>query len=284
MKTSIAYVPPEFRPKEHHFYPIDNLTPFEEYFYNNYKTEEDFTERFYLPVFWTAYQKNNSYGQDKNALARLQQFIDALDKTRQYFSLVQYDDNILVDLSGIDIKVFSMSKPADYSLPLISMPHAYTFPDEERNIYVSFVGRITHPIREQMMMGCSKVRNDFKNYYISVYPHPLREYCRILAKSIFSLAPRGYGPNSFRVQESMQYGSIPVIITDEWYPPHKLNFNDFGVMINPEDWMNIPEILSGISEERIKEKQSKLPEVFEKYFTFEANKKLIIKALNDGLV
>ena len=33
--------------------------------------------------------------------------------------------------------------------------------------------------------------------------------------SLFSLCPRGYGPTSFRLYESIQLGSIPVYIAED---------------------------------------------------------------------
>jgi len=34
--------------------------------------------------------------------------------------------------------------------------------------------------------------------------------------SKFALCPRGYGKTSFRIQEALQYGAIPVYISDEY--------------------------------------------------------------------
>lgn len=279
-----AYVPGEFRQKEHSSYPSDNHEPFEEYFYNKFNTEEDLTERSYLPIFWTSYHRNNNYGKDEQAKQRLQNFIDLMPKDRKYYTIVQYDDGCIVDLSGIDIKVFSMAGlPRDYPLPLISMPHQPNFPDEERNLFASFVGRLTHQMRHQLIGAASKVRNDQKEWYVTTYNHSMLDYCRVLAKSVFSFCPRGYSYNSFRIQESLQYGAIPVIISDSFWMPHGLPWPDFAVMIHPKDILRIDTVLNSISEEEIKAKQGKIPYIYHNYFTFEANRKLIIKALNDGL-
>lgn len=44
-------------------------------------------------------------------------------------------------------------------------------------------------------------------------------YCDVLAKSLFSLCPSGSGPNSIRLWESLSYGSIPIILSDQLVLP-----------------------------------------------------------------
>lgn len=285
MKSNPSYVPAEFQQKEHGPYPSDNLIPFEEYFYSNFNNVNDLTDRSYLPIFWTSYHRNHQYGSDVRAKMRLQNFIDMMDKSKRYYTICQYDDGCMIDLSGIDIKVFSMAgEPRDFNMPLISMAHEFSYPNERRDIFASFIGKITHPLRTRLLGACSKVRNDSKDYYVSTFSHPMNEYCRILSKSIFSFCPRGYSFNSFRIQESLQYGAIPVIVSDVFYPAHGLDFNDFAVMIKPGDVYKVDKILNSISPEEIEKKQSMISFIYHTYFTFAANKHLIIKALNDGLV
>lgn len=44
-------------------------------------------------------------------------------------------------------------------------------------------------------------------------------YCSVLSDSVFSLCPSGSGPNSIRLWESLSYGSIPVILSDNLVLP-----------------------------------------------------------------
>lgn len=284
MQARIAHIAPEFRPREHHIYPEKNDPSFEEWFYQNYSIQTDTVERYYLPVWWTAYLKNNNYAQDKESIIRLQNVINGLPKDRKYWSCCQYDDGPIVDLSGIDIKMFSMAgEPNHYTLPLICHPHSFRYPTEKRDIFCSFIGRMTHPLRIQLLGAVSKVRNDHKDYYISSYPHPTSEYCRILSKSVFSLCPRGYSANSFRIMESMQYGAIPVWISDKFLIPHKIDFEEFGVLIKPDEIYRIDKILNGFSDMEIYEKHEAVKHYYENYYTFKKNKALIIKNLKDEL-
>ena len=48
----------------------------------------------------------------------------------------------------------------------------------------------------------------------------------MLTQSIFSLCPRGFGPTSFRLYESIQLGAIPIYVSDKFHLPYK-NFIDW---------------------------------------------------------
>lgn len=96
---------------------------------------------------------------------------------------------------------------------------------------------------------------------------------------MFCLCPRGYGANSFRIGESIQYGAIPVYISDEFILPFNINFEDFGVLIKAEDAAKTHEILHSIPYETIYEKQKRLPEIYQRYYTYNGCMNEIIKCL-----
>lgn len=273
-QIGMVNVPSYFRPKAMFQYPPDNEIDFERWYFENFR-KENMGSRTYLPIMWTAYLVKNNYGKSVRALKKLQEFIDSLDKTKKYYTIVQYDDGPLVDLSGIDIKVYSMSgKPIDYPLPLISMPHHYEF-DIDRDIFASFVGRKTHPIRNKMM----EALNGKREYYISSNTHSLHDYCKILSRSVFGLCPRGYGINSFRVQECLQYGAIPVIISDEVFTPHNIKEHHYGILVHSNDIGSIDQLLKDMSDGTILSLQSQMKYVYETFFTYKQTKKLILSSL-----
>lgn len=261
-------VPDQFRPKHPFAYPGDNDTEFERWFMQNYRGVEN--GRTYLPVMWTAYYCLADRNRNKSGvIASLQKFLDHLDKSKKYFTIVQYDDGILNKLDHLDIKVFSMSgKPMDYALPLICKDHTQPLTKQitKKSIFASFIGRNTHTIRAELL----KLKQP--GWVISDRVRPMHEFCTILADSVFTLCPRGYGPTSFRTKEAMQYGSIPVYISDEFIEPHGIDFNIYGVKVTPDQVKDLPRILSEI---KVIEKQQAVKEVYEKWFTFEANKLVI---------
>ncbi|MCL4419180.1 glycosyltransferase family 47 protein [Patescibacteria group bacterium] len=266
----MIYVPDEFKPIINTVYPPNNVYEFERWFGDNYKEN---LEREYLGVYWCAYQVNNSYGQNKEAMYRLQQFIDNLPNDKKYFTISQYDDSVGVDFKGLDVLEFNMSKNSGVTMPLMCQPHTYFF-SEEKKYLANFIGSKTHPIRDN---AYSLINNN--DYYISFEHHNIEDYCRIISQSIFTLAFRGYGSNSFRVTESLQYGSIPVVITDDFINPFFLDFNDFGVLIKSNEAHKIEEILNNIPTSEIYKKLSNINSVYKKYYTYEGAYKEILRIL-----
>src|SRR5262245_28649341 len=123
-------VPDRFKPVISVVYPPNNHIEFERWIDSQYDGCN--TERIYLPVYWTGYYVNNDYGNDRNAIAHLQGFLDSLDESKKYWTVVQYDDSILNEVSHLDILRFEMSKNYGYPLPLIGQDHPYTFPNEPK--------------------------------------------------------------------------------------------------------------------------------------------------------
>lgn len=294
-------VPEEFRPHMHDNYPHDNDLPFEEWFYDYFKNNSVSSDisLTYLPIFWSSYYVNNKYGQDKEAITRLQSFIDTLDKSKKYFTIIQFDDGILNDLTGLDVKVFAMSTDKyDYVLPLICKPHQFSFGNIKKDLMYSFIGRLTHPIRQQMIDSLPRnpdanpISFSTENSYISTDKHELEDYCRTLARSRYVLCPRGYGATSFHIMEALQYGAIPVYISDEHVIPHSdIHFADYGVVVNSGesifDAINTFEEANGwaiINSDGsiVNNTQLVAQKYFDSNYTFEVNGKLIIeKTYND---
>jgi hypothetical protein len=265
-------VPEKFRPHINVAYPEGNDLIFEEWFYQNWNNPGISSE--YLPVFWTSLHVNNGYGRDRRLIKELQAFVNSLDKSKQYFTIIQYDSGPLVDLPP-NIKVFAMSGPRiDYPLPLICKPHSYPW-RAERTIYASFMGRLTHPIRHKMVRQLS----GNPGYFIDTKPKATSEFCKILAQSLFALCPRGFGETSFRICEALQYGAIPVYISDEFIIPHNHDFNDYGVLVDASNVSQIPEILSQIPESEVKRKQEAGRKIYNEKFSFQGCKDLILNNL-----
>jgi hypothetical protein len=263
-------VPHQFQQRHPFPYPSDNHSCFEEWFFDHYEPNNE--EREYLPVFWTGYYVRADFGTNKSLMGMLQWWLDGLDTSKKYYTIIQYDNGILHNIDHLDIKVFSMSGGrTNYPLPLIAMPHAFSFNFRRRPFFANFIGKITHPIREQILKAQTP------GNYILTHKHKLADYCRIIASSTFTLCPRGFGPTSFRIQEALQFGSIPVYISDEFVLPHNLPFEEFGVIIEAKDAGIINEILRSIPNDEIKRRQHAIHGIYSQYFTYDGNKKAIQK-------
>lgn len=262
MNNSVL-VPDHFRPKHPFIYPGDNDPDFERWYYENYTGIEG---RTYLPILWTAFYCKNGYGKQPGPLAGLQKFLDGIDRAKKYYTIVQYDDGILNDLKDLDIKVFSMSgKPMDYCLPLLCQDHKSIDPMPKRDIFCSFVGRNTHPIRTEIL----KIKEP--GWLITDKVMKMAEFCNTLARSVFTLCPRGYGKTSFRIKEAIEFGSIPVYLSDEHLEPHGIDFDEYGVKLLMAHIKDLPVILSSVD---VKAKQKRLSQVRET-FSFGQCKKIV---------
>lgn len=264
IKKKVATVNNSFKPEIIRNYPEDNKPIFEHWYSQNRTPVEGWE---YLDIHWTAlYVNRNQRGRIN--ISDIQQYLNRLDKSKRYYTVVQYDDGILNDVRHLNLRVYAMSgNRIDYPLPLICQPHKFEF-DFERNILANFVGAETHPIRKEILKLKGK-----PNLYISKNKHSLESFCHILSTSIFTLCPRGYGATSFRICEAMQYGSIPVYISDKFIFPHNIDFNSYGVVI--KDVKNIERVLNEMTQKEVEYKQEMIKHAYVNYFTFEANKKLI---------
>ena len=74
-----------------------------------------------------------------------------------------------------------------------------------------------------------------------------KKYNNILIQSRFSLCPSGSGPNSIRFWESLACGAIPVLLADTLELPQNINWDEIIVKVQENDYNNILDILSKIS-------------------------------------
>lgn len=236
---AIAEVPTYLTPMQFSRYPPDNAITFERWYYNSWHRQDE-RERVYLPIQWTALYCNNGYG-NAPILHTIQKYLDGLDRNKKYYTIVQYDDGILNNIEHLDIEVIAMAGPRiDFAIPMLCTPHKFNYPtNTKRDIFASFVGSYTHPIRATMVL---QLENK-EGYYISTKQHNLYDYCHILARSKYALCPRGYGQSSFRIQEAIDFGAIPVYISDEFVFPYNMPTFVFGITMDISEGGSIDEAL-----------------------------------------
>lgn len=261
------------QPREERFYPSDNSPCFEEWFLDNYDPSRNKGDRILLPILPT--ELNKRLRRDRYLKREVDHYFRALDKSKKYAIIVQHDDGIKFNTWGIDLKIFGMGCKGDVQLPLVCQPHKYEFKETGRPIFASFIGSITHPIREQMV----KELQGKDGYFISTEHTSLHSYCYIMSQSVFTLAPLGYGFSSFRLCESVQYKSIPVYIANNPLLPTHFDIEKFCVLLRQED--NIVDKLKAISIEEIQQKRRNLENAFESYFSYQAIENTIYKSLNN---
>ena len=280
-----------FMIKTNHEYPPNNKTIFEEYFYNWFLENKSLTNKTYLPIFWTNYYISKGYATQD--ISEINNFLDSIDKNKDYFTIVQWDDGIVNPFPYSNIYVFGQGGGGgksseelfngtigDYPIPLNcqSNPNIKT---QNKDIFASFIGVIygrNNWIREKLH---DNLKN--KNGYLFENSISYDAFSNVMSRSIFSLCPRGYGATSFRICEALQHESIPVYISDKpWIPFNDIiNFNDYGVLIDSKDIEKIDEILKNISEEEIYKKLNLGKQIYNDYYSFEGCSNKIINKLNN---
>lgn len=280
-----------FMVKTNHEYPPNNKTIFEEYFYNWFIGNKPLTNKIYLPIFWTNYYISKGYATQD--ISEINIFLDSIDKNKEYFTIIQWDDGIVNPFPYSNIYVFGQGGGGgksseelfngtigDYPIPLNcqSNPNIKT---QNKDIFASFIGVIygrNNWIREKLH---DNLKN--KNGYLFENSISYDAFSNVMSRSIFSLCPRGYGATSFRICEALQHESIPVYISDKpWIPFNDIiNFNDYGVLIDSKDIEKIDEILKNISEEEIYKKLNLGKQIYNDYYSFEGCSSKIINKLNN---
>lgn len=271
----------KFRPRNILIYPPKNTKIFEEFFYDEFLKLNPKTERIYLPIFWTNYYISKNYGQGD--LSELQSVLDGLNKNKKYFTIVQYDDNILNDLKDLDILIFCQGgfgnyKDRCYVIPLNCTGQVKT--NQDKNILISFVGRKTHPIRNLIF---ERFQNNSTFFLTDSLPYD--EFKQIMCQSVFSLCPRGYGLTSFRICEALQSESIPIYVYDEIFVPFedKFNFEEIGILVENKKIHQIPQIIESKKKEDLENMINKGKLIYEKFFSFEGCYREIIEILNNNI-
>ena len=253
-------------------YPKHNHTVFEEYFMLTYHDTN--TEYTYLPIMWTSFYISRGFG--KQDMSDLQDYLDSLDKSKKYFTIIQYDDGILQEIN-FDLRVFGAggggkvnvpSKNLGEPIPLICTPGPVD-KTKDRDILCSFVGAIKgrHPIREELYSMGEFHMEELQGY---------DRFVDVMERSVFSLCPRGYGATSFRICEALQHGSIPIYVYDDYWMPDWFSFYNIGLTIHKDNLCYIEDL---IAEADIEQYRNHGLEVYTNYFTFWGCAKQIISLL-----
>ncbi len=155
-------------------------------------------------------QQNNFTVCQHDSYKQLQNYYKHLNITK-VFACAAYDYDII---DGVEI---------------IPMPYINTFKfiSTRKDILVSFLGSVTHDIRDTIKRHILNKNIIFRDtyhitsdFFSSNIKTPYeQEYVQTLSQSRFSLCPRGSNPNSVRFWESLAAGAIPILISDNYKLP-----------------------------------------------------------------
>jgi hypothetical protein len=74
------------------------------------------------------------------------------------------------------------------------------------------------------------------------------EYASTVVRSKFVLCPRGHGPSSFRLYETLAAGRVPVVISDDWLPPPRIDWSACVVRITERGVPTVPHVLARLED------------------------------------
>ena len=247
--------------------PFKNGSYLEEYFYQKYSTDNPTTKRKYIPALWTNFQIETWFKNKKNEMQKeLDKWVSLNPSENGYFTVVQYDDGVLLKLPKNTIVYGACS--GDIQIPLIYEDNKFTLEHitpkkfNDKSILCSFVGCLTGNhikpnVREIMF---NKLKNN-KLYKLNcpggwtpkVTKNNQDNFIKTTINSKFALAPRGYGRNSFRFYEVLKLGTIPIYLWNdiEWLPyKDKIDYNKLCISLHISNIDKLDDILLNITEDQ----------------------------------
>jgi hypothetical protein len=263
----------------------------EERAYSYFTTMDIDSDYLYIPIQWTQYHCSNNWGNDTQKIAQIQEWANELPSKypgEKFFTVVQYDDGTLVSIDNCKIFAASNSPKSPKAetqeyipIPLLSDPHPGSSKETRMN-KVGFAGRNdTHPIRKVM---CDKLQGQEGYKFAVNLSNGLSEAFRdIIYDSVFGLSPRGYGPTSFRMYETMQMDAIPIYISDVFWLPfeNEIDWNKAAILIDESSIDKIPGIVDQLLETGKYEKYLEYARmVYDKYLTWDGTLNQITKIIS----
>jgi hypothetical protein len=247
-------------------------------------------------------------------MKNLQDYLNQLDSGQPYFTICAYDGGTFEKTSHLDLKVFSSigdtcsmdwktyeGNVGDRAIPLTLTPAPNIDVDRPRDILAGFVGADTSPERKIIWQTlsnepgfvvqkspvspvCSFEKMD-QNKWATVGYEGFKD---LMERNVFALCPRGSSPTTFRICESLQYGCIPVYISDHfWFPWSNPKdpldrgmFDQIGITCLTEEIPALPERLRSMSTEQRQWYLENGRKLYQDYFSSEGCASKIIKEVN----
>lgn len=143
---------------------------------------------------------------------------------------------------------------------ILPFPHlaVNTAPPRHKDLWYSFIGSNTHSTRNAVLNlspqhDTAIVLRDKWHFEVEDAKQreaELQEYVDVLARSRYSLCPRGFGISTLRFWESLVAGAIPVLIADDMQLPPGFEWDECLVRVPEKRAAELEMFLHAISSER----------------------------------
>ncbi len=191
-------------------------------------------------------------------LARSDKWFEALETFRKYRgpTILVSNERDYPDpfFNGIYTSISCESK-FRRSVPYSSVHNQHIFEcatTEPKYLY-SFMGRLTHRVRSEifqieddrsLIVNTTSIPSfDYSEFGNDKIKSNQQEMVKVISASKFVLCPRGVGPSSFRLYETLAMGAVPVILSDSWCPPRRIPWDSCCIRVKECDVRSLPDVL-----------------------------------------
>lgn len=141
----------------------------------------------------------------------------------------------------------------------------------EKPYQFSFRGSYTHKVRKNLLkLNSPSTPIDVRGVFaLPARRLHMEDYVTLIKRSHFSLVPRGHAIFSHRLLEVMKYGSIPIIIADDWVLPFSrvIDWERISIRCPEANVLEIPKLVDRINLKARYEIQLELIETYQKHFS-----------------
>lgn len=178
----------------------------------------------------------------------------------------------------------------------IAAPYWVKDPNDYKNIslceyHCAFQGCLnTHPVRlkipevlKNISKSYFKENSDYFNFLSNDEQlYLFEEWYKVLNNSKYILCPRGFAVNSIRFFETMAFGRIPVLISDDAKLPLEkyINYDKFIVRVPEEEILNTSNYINEFENKySIEEASKECHDIWDKYFASDKGSEFLKMAL-----
>jgi len=269
--ASVHPVPSILAPPSYRY--VDYSGPWiEDHFLRHYLSRNLRTPLVYLPILWASvYQHiqvmNFLPRQGDEAMAAIERILrNELRPDVRYFTVLDYDHAIWDwHLFPKNVLVFSAGGSGDVPIPWLKGSPPLSNPPKD--LRVSFMGRLDGASNAGDVRG--RMREALEGVAHFGFGPDWRD---VMARSTFSLCPRGLGRATYRLYEALSVNSIPIYLWDdlEWLPYRDhLDWDAFAISLSVDRAHELPATLAAWDDARIARARAAIADCYESHFTLD---------------
>lgn len=252
---------------------------FEEYFYHTHR-QRMLTGAAYVPIFW-----DNFFAHAQCQAYLPSEFAARFRAIWRLLATLATSDQAYFTIQGIyefpiwnwhrfprNVLVLAADGYGDVPIPLLKGDRPLQ--RQPKDILISFMGRLeTHQIRRET----HRVFGDIARFGMGA------DWEAVMARSHFSLCPRGGGPTSFRLFEALSVASIPIYIWDRWrWLPYEdeLDWSQFGFVVEAAGMAEAKAAIQRMPPTEIRRMQDRIEDIYSTYFSYDGVARWIGRRMN----